>query len=813
MQGTSSSKILKNYCPSTGRGQILGSFISANNNSKSFGSFRIPKSFYDEFGKYLSPNLKIMCKEITWEAEIDTKLLKICGLGTFMRFYEIKLYNLVQFDFYGNNIFVVNIFKDSGVECVYPIKDKKVFMDNEKMHTVWRKEEYVIDGWSLEFDKANALWSFNSHQNYVDYFEKKINFNDMDENHTNVSLDLDLENLYKDWKDITKVYLTFVERSWEIGIEWIGGRCYFGRGWSDFTKETKLDVGDSLVLFKEDLSRPDNVKVCIFKGKEYVIDISQGSKDCSVSFFKVLSDSSLNDCLVVVPKLIKDNYGWKLNDIRKVEVAGESSFLFYNYKRGYVSNLEKFMKYFNLKPRETVIFTMDNSNVLYARIYQVDGKEINYAGRCNGNSNYSDRTWIWNVDYDSDTESEEDSEVEKNDMGIEVAESSSKKVDSLIVRFPSFVIILDRFTMDCNDLMLPERFLLECREKIPFHVKLQMPNGRQVNVHFKKRENSLSCMSAFMKDCKNLFGSIMVYSYKGEGIFLVYVLKDDFCEVDYFEFRTIPRAPVYIQDNINGIGWKFLFSVCSTTIESGEIEIPRRFWRRFGKGVPGSVTFDLRNGKVYSGHYLHSERKFLGLLEIITSTHLEGEEFLLFTYCGDGKFEIVVFNKSNVEKMLEYNLHGSEENDVKNSEKDLLETTGRHEIIDAEMSDESEDSDTDMENVNGEAIELVEMDDLVFTFSAVMTLSNVNASSHGTYIPQYINLRNRNFNQVERVMFRFENEQWGIGIVYSNGLPRFSAGWNKFVKDNQISLNETVEFTMVEEEDELVFDIGFPGRN
>ncbi|KAK1384321.1 hypothetical protein POM88_022056 [Heracleum sosnowskyi] len=701
MQGTSSSKILKNHCPSTGRGQILGSFILANNNSKSFGSFRIPKSFYDEFGKYLSQNLKIMCKEITWEAEIDTELVKICGLGTFIRFYEIKLYNLVQFDFYGNIIFVVNIFKDSGVECVYPIKDKKVFMDNEKMHTVWRKEEYVIDGWSLEFDKPNALWSFNSHQNYVDYFEKKINFNDMDENHTNASLNLDLENLYKDWKDITKVYLTFVERSWEIGIEWIGGRCYFGRGWSDFTKETELDVGDSMVLFKEDLSRPDNVKVCIFKGKEYVIDISQGSKDCSVSFFKVLSDSSLNDCLVVVPKLIKDNYGWKLNDIRKVEVAGESSFLFYNYKRGYVSNLEKFMKYFNLKPRGTVIFTMDNSNVLYARIYQVDGKEINYAGRCNGNSNFSDHTWIWNVDYDSDTKSEEDSEVEKNDMGIEVAESSSKKVNSLIVRFPSFVIILDRFTMDCNDLMLPERFLLECREKIPFHVKLQMPNGRQINVHFKKRQNSVSCMSPFMKDCEILFGSIMVYSYKGEGIFLVYVLKDDFCEVDYFEFRTTPRAPVYIQ----------------------------------------------------------------------------------------------------------------EENDVKNSEEDLLEATDRHEIIDAEMSDESEDSDTDMENVNGEAIELVEMDDLVFTFSAVMTLSNVNASSHGTYIPRYINLGNRNFNQGERVMFRFENEQWGVGIVYSNGLPRFSAGWNKFVKDNQISLNEKVEFTMVEEEDELVFDIGFPGRN
>lgn len=92
-----------------------------------------------------------------------------------------------------------------------------------------------------------------------------------------------------------------------------------------------------------------------------------------------------------------------MKDTCKVEVAGESSSLFYNCKHGYVSNLDKFMKYFNLKPRETVIFTMDDSNVLHARIYQVDGKEINYAARCNENSTVSDGTWIWNVDYNSDT--------------------------------------------------------------------------------------------------------------------------------------------------------------------------------------------------------------------------------------------------------------------------------------------------------------------------------------------------------------------------------------------------------------------------
>ncbi|KAK1355667.1 hypothetical protein POM88_048923 [Heracleum sosnowskyi] len=494
----------------------------------------IPKSFYDEFGEHLSPNVKIKCKDTTWEAKIDMELGKICGL------------------------------------C----------------------------------------------------------------------LNLELENLYKDWKPVTKVYLTFVERSWEIGIEY------------------------------------DNINVCIFKGKDNVIDMSQGSKECSASFYKVLSEFSINDSVLVVPKLIKDNYGWKLNDIRKVEVGGESSFVFYNYKRGYVSNLEKFMKYFNLKAGETMIFTMDSSNV----------------NLLNG-------------------------------------------------RFPLFVVVLDCFTMDCNELILPERFLLECHKKIPFHVKLQMPNGHQIHVHFKKKENSLSCVSAFMKDCKKLFGCVMVYSYKGEGIFLVNVLKDDFCEVDYFEFRTIPRAPVYNQDNINGVGWKFLIRASRNAIESGEIEIPRRFVRRFGKGIPGTVSFGLRNGKKFSGQYLHNERKILGL----------------------------------------------KKDDVNNSEEVLLENTAGNEIIDAEMTDESMDSDTNMENVNEETIV--------------------------QYIPGYIKPGNRNFEHGERVTFRCENGEWEVTIVYSNGIPRFSVGWNQFAKYNKLSLNETVEFTMVDEEDGLAFEIGFPGRD
>lgn len=88
---------------------------------------------------------------------------------------------------------------------------------------------------------------------------------------------------------------------------------------------------------------------------------------------------------------------------------------------------------------------------------------------------------------------------------------------------------------------------MECHEKIPNNVKLQLPNGREFHVHYMKKENSIFHVASFVKECRFLFGSIMAYSYKGNGIFLVHLLRDDFCEVDYLQIRTIPRAPVYDQ--------------------------------------------------------------------------------------------------------------------------------------------------------------------------------------------------------------------------------------------------------------------------
>ena len=59
------------------------------------------------------------------------------------------------------------------------------------------------------------------------------------------------------------------------------------------------------------------------------------------------------------------------------------------------------MECFKLQPRETIVFTIDNSSLLYGRIYQEDGKEINYVNRIINTSSGKVGTWFWNVEWQS----------------------------------------------------------------------------------------------------------------------------------------------------------------------------------------------------------------------------------------------------------------------------------------------------------------------------------------------------------------------------------------------------------------------------
>lgn len=72
----------------------------------------------------------------------------------------------------------------------------------------------------------------------------------------------------------------------------------------------------------------------------------------------------------------------------------------------------------------------------------------------------------------------------------------------------------------------------------------------------------------------------------------------------------------------------------------------------FGNVIPNDVTFVPSNGSQFNGYVSKPDRRIGGLLHVIESGYFRRRDSILFTYRGNGKFEVVVFDRSKVEKML-----------------------------------------------------------------------------------------------------------------------------------------------------------------
>lgn len=55
------------------------------------------------------------------------------------------------------------------------------------------------------------------------------------------------------------------------------------------------------------------------------------------------------------------------------------------------------LKLFEVVEHETLIFMINEDRIVHGRIYQRDGKEIDYLGRMNGSPSSSSTAWIWSV--------------------------------------------------------------------------------------------------------------------------------------------------------------------------------------------------------------------------------------------------------------------------------------------------------------------------------------------------------------------------------------------------------------------------------
>lgn len=64
----------------------------------------------------------------------------------------------------------------------------------------------------------------------------------------------------------------------------------------------------------------------------------------------------------------------------------------------------------------------------------------------------------------------------------------------------------------------------------------------------------------------------------------------------------------------------------------------------------------------------------------------------------------------------------------------------------------------------------------------------------------------REWTSGHRVSFRRLGREWNIGIYVNGVTRRFSAGWDRFVRDNELNVDDVLVFTLLPDLD--TFDVG-----
>ena len=97
---------------------------------------------------------------------------------------------------------------------------------------------------------------------------------------------------------------------------------------------------------------------------------------------------------------------------------------------------------------------------------------------------------------------------------------------------------------------LPNWFVNAVNEKILSNIILQLPNGREIHLHYNSSVRSLTDLDPLYTELRVDLGFYVIFSYKGMGVFFFHLIVRDGSEVVYQPKRRISRAPVTFQGNI-----------------------------------------------------------------------------------------------------------------------------------------------------------------------------------------------------------------------------------------------------------------------
>ncbi|KAK1397455.1 hypothetical protein POM88_007318 [Heracleum sosnowskyi] len=153
--------------------KILGSFVASNICRDTEGALRIPEPFLSEFGRIMPYFLQLRFDDIMWHAYFEKEEKKVCGTYDLFRYYDLRMYSFVIFDYIGKGIFKVKGYTTNAIEAEKPEIDVAQFYKNFEPSQL-RFDEFVYGRNHLQIERYIAMSTMAGTNQSVDMWKIEI---------------------------------------------------------------------------------------------------------------------------------------------------------------------------------------------------------------------------------------------------------------------------------------------------------------------------------------------------------------------------------------------------------------------------------------------------------------------------------------------------------------------------------------------------------------------------------------------------------------------------------------------------------------
>lgn len=130
----------------------------------------VPLSFHERYGCNVSSQVLVKCNKYVWCLKYNAEKMIIYGLERFMLYHGVSGCSVIQFDYYGDSLFVVSIFNEYAIECEYPEVVPENFFGSDLCLEL-DKRRYMQSHGTIAYENRCSLLWFNGKMNISEYYE------------------------------------------------------------------------------------------------------------------------------------------------------------------------------------------------------------------------------------------------------------------------------------------------------------------------------------------------------------------------------------------------------------------------------------------------------------------------------------------------------------------------------------------------------------------------------------------------------------------------------------------------------------------